>query len=257
MRNTGFAEGHTMRAIAESVFDLAYLVAVVSLGVTILRGLAARRGDRAARLAGWMALVLGFGDAFHLLPRVWALNTTGVAANAEALGYGKLVTALTMTAFYVLLYLLAKARWPWAAPTASPPGVLGSTPRLDALVYGAAIVHVLLALLPQNQIFTAAPPVEWGIVRNAPFVVLGVTLIVLLARRAGRDAHYRWAWLAVTLSFAFYLPVVLFAQANELVGLLMIPKTLTYVWLVVMGVRAFAGTRSPETAPDAPAALRA
>lgn len=231
-----------MRAIFESLFDVAYLITVITMGTLILR----RARSRADTLAGSMALILGFGDAFHLVPRIVALNTVGVEAAHVALGYGKLVTAITMTVFYRLLYLLIQERWPRRRS-------LG----LDALVYGAAVVHILMVLLPQNETFSANPPLEWGIARNIPFAVLGVAIIGLLARRAGRDRFYRWGWLAVTLSFAFYAPVVLFGHVNEAVGLLMIPKTLAYVWLVWMGFRAAGqgdadGSALPADAADMP-----
>ena len=51
-----------------------------------------------------MAVTLGCGDAFHLVPRAVALCTTGLETYMEALGIGKLITSVTMTAFYVLLY---------------------------------------------------------------------------------------------------------------------------------------------------------
>lgn len=37
------------------------------------------------------------------------------------------------------------------------------------------------------------------------------------------------------LSFAFYIPVVLWAEVNLLIGMLMIPKTCAYVWTVWIG----------------------
>ena len=43
------------------------------------------------------------------------------------------------------------------------------------------------------------------------------------------------ATLAIVLSFAFYIPVVLWADIVPLVGMLMIPKTCAYVWVVWMG----------------------
>ena len=42
-------------------------------------------------------------------------------------------------------------------------------------------------------------------------------------------------WLAITLSFLFYIPVVLWADTLPMIGMLMIPKTLAYVWVVWMG----------------------
>ncbi|MET4050297.1 MULTISPECIES: hypothetical protein [unclassified Rhodococcus (in: high G+C Gram-positive bacteria)] len=243
-----------MRAIFESIFDIGYLVTIFTLGILILRSAPAVRGDTTAQMAGWIAITLGFGDSFHLIARMWALNTTGIDEHFVSLGYGKLVTALTMTGFYVLVYLLILRRWPSShevrtRPTHQP---IGPNPALSAIVYAAAIVHILLALLPQNETFTPDPPVMWGIIRNIPFLVLGIVVIAMLWNRARRDPYYRFAWLAVVLSYGFYIPVVLWAQVNEAVGLLMIPKTLAYVWLVVMGYRAFAGRRTavPENEKD-------
>jgi hypothetical protein len=45
--------------------------------------------------------------------------------------------------------------------------------------------------------------------------------------------------LAVALSFGFYLPVVLFSGTFPIVGVLMIPKTMAYVWIVLMGWKLY------------------
>lgn len=45
-------------------------------------------------------------------------------------------------------------------------------------------------------------------------------------------------WLTIVLSFGFYIPVVLWADAIPLIGMLMIPKTCAYVWTVLIGYSA-------------------
>lgn len=214
-----------MQAIMESVFDIAYLITVITLGILLLRSSNHRKD---ILLFGMMALVLGVGDAFHLIPRVYALNTTGVEANAALLGIGKLITSVTMTAFYVLLYHIWRKRYD-----------VQRRNWLTAVVYVLAIVRVALCLFPQNAWTSANAPLEWGIYRNIPFAALGILIIVLfgvMAHKTG-DKPFRFMALAVTLSFAFYIPVVLFADAYPMIGMLMIPKTLAYVWIVVMGYR--------------------
>ena len=44
--------------------------------------------------------------------------------------------------------------------------------------------------------------------------------------------------ITIVLSFAFYIPVVLFADTIPAVGMLMIPKTCAYVWTVWIGYSA-------------------
>ena len=55
-----------MPAVMESLFDVFYLVFAILTGITILR----RAKDRMLYLLGAACLVLGCGDAFHLVPRV-------------------------------------------------------------------------------------------------------------------------------------------------------------------------------------------
>ena len=73
--------------------------------------------------------------------------------------------------------------------------------------------------------------------RNIPFAALGILIIVLFYRSARErgDREFRFMWLTIVLSFAFYIPVVLFADAYPLIGMLMIPKTCAYVWTVIIG----------------------
>ena len=64
-----------MQAIGETIFDIVYLILVISLGIRMIRS---SNGNKQYRLFGITAVVLGCGDAFHLVPRVIALCTTGL-----------------------------------------------------------------------------------------------------------------------------------------------------------------------------------
>lgn len=214
-----------MQAIMETLFDIVYLCTVVILGICmILRA----RSRKQIKLFGIMAVVLGCGDAFHLVPRAYALCTNGLINHAAALGFGKLVTSVTMTVFYVILYYIWRERY-------QVEGKRG----LCYTVWGLAIIRVFLCFLPGNDWFSAKPPLFWGILRNIPFALLGLLMILIFYQKAKetKDAGLRFMWLAITLSFGFYVPVVLWADAIPLVGALMIPKTCAYVWMVVMGYR--------------------
>ena len=170
--------------------------------------------------------MLGAGDSFHLIPRALALCTTGLENYTVALGLGKWITSVTMTVFYVLLYYVWRLRYK-----------VSGRGGLTAAVYLLAGVRVALCMMPQNQWLSAEAPLSWGIWRNIPFALLGLVVIVLFYRSAKEhgDSAFRWMWLTIVLSFGFYIPVVLWADAMPLVGMLMIPKTCAYVWTVLIG----------------------
>ena len=212
-----------MQAIAETLFDAVYLITVIPLGITMMR----KSGGRAQyRLFGIMAVVLGLGDSFHLVPRALALCTTGLENYTAALGIGKLITSITMTVFYILLYYVWRSRYH-----------ISGKKGITAAVYLLSALRIILCIFPQNGWLRANPPLSWGIYRNIPFALLGLLIILLFFQEAKRqhDTAFRYMWLTIVLSFGFYIPVVLWADIIPMIGMLMIPKTCAYVWTVLIG----------------------
>lgn len=212
-----------MQALMETLFDIVYLTTVITLGVIMITK---SKGNKQYRLFGIMAVVLGLGDSFHLVPRMIALCTTGLDQYTAALGIGKFITSITMTFFYLLLYYVWRIRY-------NMKGKAG----LTLCFYLLAAVRIILCLFPPNAWTSAEAPLSWGIYRNIPFALIGVLIIVLFYQYAKEreDRSFRFMWLTIVLSFGFYLPVVLWADVNPLIGMLMIPKTCAYVWTVLIG----------------------
>ncbi|NLA87259.1 MAG: hypothetical protein GX847_08275 [Clostridiales bacterium] len=205
---------------AEAVFDILYLLAATIIGILILTS---AQGNPARVLAGFMALVLVGGDAFHLLPRIRVIMTGEEKKLRHALGLGKQITSITMAVFYVLLWHIGLIIY---APD--------NARCWSCAVYILAAARVALCLFPQNKWRERYSPGSWGVWRNVPFVAQGAVVagLFFIFRNAARG--FGLAWLAIILSFLFYAPVVLWVQRNPKIGMLMLPKTCSYLWLLIM-----------------------
>lgn len=209
-------------AVIEILFDVLYLLTVILIGIVMV---AKSKGQNQFQLFGVMAIVLGIGDTFHLLPRIYGLLTNSLETHEMLLGLGKLITSVTMTIFYIILYRFWQLRYN------------KNNEWLNVFVYFVSIVRVFICLFPQNEWLSSKPPVSWGIYRNIPFVILGIITAVsfLKTTSKGKDNEYHFMPLAILLSFAFYIPVVLFSNVFPPVAMLMIPKTISYLAIVLMG----------------------
>ena len=178
-------------------------------------------GMRRSKLFG---MLLAEDLVSSVLALVIGLPVAVLLSEMTSLVTAKLVG--TMTIFYVLLYYVWRQRYQIQGQSV-----------LTAAVYGLAGVRIALCMMPQNQWLSAEAPLSWGIYRNIPFALLGFLVIVLFYRSAKErgDRAFRWMWLTIVLSFGFYIPVVLWADAVPMIGMLMIPKTCAYVWTVLIG----------------------
>lgn len=206
-----------MGKIMEAIFCVAYLIVTFILGIKILKR---SNGNKEYALFGIMTLTLVGGDAFHLVPRIMAALDR-VGDYSKAMGIGTLITSITMTIFYLIMYCIFEMHY------SKKNKVL-----MIAMIVLAA-VRIILCLMPQND-WMRESPVSWGIYRNIPFTIMGIIMIVLFFTKR-QDRQYRFMWLAILLSFGFYLPVVLWADISPMIGMLMLPKTCMYVWMVAMG----------------------
>ena len=200
----------------ESAFDVLYLITAICLGILMLK----KARTKAERRMGRAALVLGCGDAFHLVPRV--LNYFVAADFSAALGIGKLITSLTMTVFYIYLYYI----WVDYYREKNNKNTLYT-------LYALSILRFALCLFPQNEWLQNGNNMLWGVIRNIPFVCIGVILAVLYFKNRKETRRFRFLWLYIVLSFAFYIPVVLFSGSIPLFGMLMLPKTICYVLMLL------------------------
>lgn len=201
----------------ESIFNVCYLALAVIVGCVLIG-----RSDvsQPSLLAGMMALTLGLGDAFHLVPRV--LSSVMRTDMHAALGFGKLVTSITMTVFYVLLWIIGLLYYHVYHPV------------WTVLFLVLTIIRLVLCLLPQNEWLHAHPPVRMGILRNIPFFIMGIMVVVLFWANALPGSPLEHMGIAVLLSFAFYAPVVCAAHRYSKIGMLMAPKTCMYIWVLWM-----------------------
>lgn len=220
-----------MRAIVETSFDVVYLISVITIGILMILK---SNGNKEHRLFGIMAVVLGAGDSFHLVPRALALCTTGLENYVVPLGMGKFITSITMTIFYIILYYVWRIRYK----------VQGKK-NITIAVYVLSALRIILCLFPQNKWLSASAPLSWGIYRNIPFALLGLLIIILFYKSAKKhkDNEFKYMWLTIVLSFGFYIPVVLWADTIPMIGMLMIPKTCAYVWTVLIGYQAMKNNR--------------
>ena len=222
MRRSG--EKARVPEIAESVFCIAYLMfdLVAAVVFFMMAG-----GRQPLVLFGILTLVLGGGDAFHLVPRV-IRTFCGEWPQAEWwLGLGLQVSSITMTVFYVLLFYI----WKSLFPAVEYPAVL------PALIWFSAGIRIVLCFFPQNNWYHAEGNLNWSVYRNLPFAVTGICLAVMFLLSGNAGGYGLWKMsIAIAVSFACYFPVALLAKKKPMVGMLMIPKTMAYIWMVCMGL---------------------
>ena len=180
-----------------------------------------------------MAALLGGGDAFHLIPRI-IVNIRGDMWKKQTfLGAGNLISSITMTLFYNILIAMGDSME--YSPTEY-------NYEIEKAILVLTIVRIILLLFPQNKWYSEEPVRKWAIIRNVPFAIIGLLTLVGLFNVISHANNYPAAFyvnimIAVILSFAFYLPVAILGKEKPKLGMLMIPKTMCYIWM--MAVIAF------------------
>lgn len=222
------------RMWVEVLFNLCYLAAIYWLVVLMFRQKANLPFAKQRQVAPiiWAFVLLALGDTGHVGFRVVAyalgdLETTIPLFGREVglVGIGALSTAITVTFFYMLVVV------GWSRRFEKPLGWFGWVLIL------AGVARLVYMAFPQNQWNNLVPPQPYSLYRNAFLVVQGLGVAYLIFRDAikAQDRTFIWVGVCILLSYAFYIPVILFVQRIPIVGMLMIPKTLAYVaiaWIV-------------------------
>lgn len=214
-----------MPDVMEAIFDTAYLLFGLIAGFVFL---AQAQGRTLFVLYGILTLTLCGGDAFHLVPRMIRAFRGSSEKIKRELGIGLQVSSITMTVFYIILLFIWKFTFPeLIAPVA-----------VEAMIWISAIIRIVVCFLPQNNWCSDEGNLKLSILRNAVFAVTGIGVIILYAISGNANGYHMTRMVAaILISFGCYLPVTILSKTKPKVGLLMIPKTCAYMWVIVMGLQ--------------------
>lgn len=194
----------------EIFFDGLYLTLIIFLGIKTLL-----IKDKDRLFVGAMALLLGLGDSFHLIPRMLSnAMANGFEVNKNALFLGTRISAITMSVFYLLFYFY----------------IVGKTKKRNKIIDSSMIVLFVLRIITVFWSFKNSDTIN--LVSNVPFVIMGLIDIVLLFNNR-KQSVFKNLYIYVFFSFLFYVPVVLLKTVYPMIGLLMIPKTIMYVLITL------------------------
>ena len=188
--------------VMEAIFDTVYLL--FDLVAAILFFIFSQ-GNVLFILYGILTLTLCGGDAFHLVPRIIRAVHGSNDKIKRQLGIGLQVSSITMTVFYIILMYIWK---------------------------------FVICMFPQNNWCTDEGNMKLSVIRNAVFAVTGIGVIILYLISGNTYGYHMTRMVAaIIISFGCYLPVTLFSKTKPKVGLLMIPKTCAYMWVIAMGLQ--------------------
>jgi hypothetical protein len=243
----------------EIIFDIAYLTAIWSIIYLMTRSLStvAVKDRPSAELIRLAFMLLAAGDTGHVGFQVIA-NLTGTlnaqipvfGASMSLVGLGMLTTAYTVTFFYMVFVYLWKERFHqpdnW----------------FTALLLATGLVRLIFMALPGNEWGRLIPPQPMSLYRNLPLILQGVGILALFLISAykANDGLFKWVGWLIAASFAFYLPVILFAQRFPMIGMLMIPKTCAYLaiaWIAYRRMWNHLPANGKEIHPQAPDQIEA
>ena len=217
-----------VRMWVEIGFNLIYLIVIwwLVISMTIKRSLVPLEFGRQSELVIWAFGLLAIGDTGHVGFRVLAFILGGLESSLPIMGLqislvglGALMTAITVTFFYILMLetwrVRFKKQYSW----------------FEIIILLAATLRLLLMVFPANKWYSVVPPQPWSLIRNIPLTFMGLSIAFLILRDAmkAKDQTFTWIGIMILLSYACYLPVILFVQQVPIIGMLMIPKTLAYV----------------------------
>ncbi len=225
--------------IGESIFCGGYLLFVLVAGMVFVIRLT---GNSFALKPMWtacsfMAFLLLIGDGFHLIPRIM-MNTKGDISDEEEvwmfrIGLGNLISSMTMTLFYIALFCAVYYYNMYRFGTDSSENVVRYNFGLFMIMSGFAVIRLILCLLPQNDWFGGNGNKQWALIRNIPFLIVGLISVAnLVGYYICNGSPNLYLAVLIILSFVFYMIVVLHAKTKPMLGMLMIPKTICYILVI-------------------------
>ena len=88
-----------------------------------------------------------------------------------------------MTIFYIFMFYIYESNYEQ------------KNKKMEYCIWILAIIRIVLCLLPQNRWLANDGSVTMGIIRNIPFVIMGLMIVALYFKKRKKDKVFKKIWL--------------------------------------------------------------
>lgn len=211
-------------------FNLIYLGVIWLLVAAMTKKLGTvKDNQRTAQRFILAFFLLTIGDIFHVGFPVFISISGLVVVYDSIANVGALLTAITITMFYMIFVDIWRVNF------------IKEKNLTYYLLLTTGLVRLIILIIPQSRLENIILPIEWHLIRNIPLLILGLAIAFLMYWNGNMINDTRFKSISYTIfsSFAFYLPVILFASRIPSLGMLMIPKSVAYIVMAWLGYRYY------------------
>lgn len=185
-------------------------------------------GNRYYKVFGNLAYSLGLADAIYLIPRLYAILTTGIEDNLKAVGWGRLGNSIFITFFFMILYDAYNIRFNKKY-----------NKSLNFTIYILGFIRIVICLLPGNEWFNLTTSTTYAIARVIPLGLMGLLLMLVTYLHGKRfnDKNYKLIPIGIFFSILFLEPMALVPDNPNRIFIFTILRTLSLLWIITIGYK--------------------
>lgn len=211
-----------MHSIIKSSFYIIFLVLAFTFGIKLLLN---SKGNKLVMILGLSTLLLGIGEGFHIVPRILEIFANDIDTYGQIIETGRFISSISIIVVYFLLF------WFWRVYYK-----ISDKRYLEIVLIVFGFIGVTLSV-----IFKDSTGYLMVIVRNIPLIVIAAIVIFGYKKQSvlTSDKGFKFMWIPLLLSVVFTLAFELLRFDFDFLIILMMPKTLMYIWVVSIGYLAY------------------
>ena len=214
-----------MQKIIEPIIHILYLTYIFLMGNYFLRN---ALGNKLYKGFGYFTVILGVADLSYLIPRMYALLTTGIEENIRFIGWGRMSNSIIITFLFLILYEITNKRY----------SKKHNVP-LNKTFYFFTIIRIVLCLMPPNNWFEMIPNSVFSLIRFIPLAVMGLLLMIIIYihSKRYRDVHFQIMLFGILLLLLTIEPLMYFRDSSTFIIALIILRTIALNIIIILGFK--------------------
>lgn len=213
-----------MQRIIEPIMFIIYLTTILLISSYMIRE---SIGSVLYKSFGSFGLTLALADGIYIIPRMYAVLTTGVEENLRVIGWGRMGNSIIVTILFLILYDIFHIRY------SKKKNIMR-----DKTIYVLGIIRAIICLLPGNGFFDLIPSPTYAIIRLVPILIIGIYLITVIFIHSKRynDKSFKILNVALIVLLLLIEPSI-FHNASISIYLLTIIRTAALNIILLIGYK--------------------